>query len=338
MTGEAETESSVMLHPSRSIQECQIDLLLEEEFAAEPQFVRSFLAECKFKYEFIRVDQVSHSVSDKHGEADLVVIIDARNEVGDDIKFALLIEDKINASFQPEQGERYKYRGDEGKEHGIWNGFLTVLVAPASYIKNAHDFNAEVTLEKIKEWVCPSDPARKIFKQKKIDEAIQKKNSTGVQIVDVNMTIFRENYYNYLMDFNKRYGLDFSTRAPGPIYYGDTWFILKSVAYLPEWAEIRHMMPSGNIEINFKKRNLSNELLLNNMIDSDMLLTTTGINNQHATIRIKVPTIKQFDSFEREHLKVEAVLLNAKRLLDFFTGKKSEIESLLIPAPTFSAP
>ncbi len=323
--------STGALRPSRSIQEFRIDFLLEEEFAVDPLFAQSFLTASGVSFAIKRVEHVIHSVSDKHGEADLIVLLNAGRRNGDTVKVAVLIEDKINASFQPYQSDRYQQRGKEGVSAGKWDVFVTVLVAPSAYIRVPHGFDAAISLEQIKEWICPNDFARRDFKVAKINEAIQKKNSTGVQIVDEAMTAFRHSYFDYLQMFNVRRGTDFTMRAPGPTYYGDTWFQLKS-ATLPAWAEVRHMAPNGNIEISFKETEFSKAAALSEVLESDMNLIATGKYKQHVTIRLPVPPIPAFDSFERDQPKIEAALLSAERLWQLYQGRRAEFEAILMPA------
>ena len=95
-----------------TVDEVHIDFLLEEEFSVDPNFLRSFIeaaaksvdpttppefmmASCQLGGE-LRLISVRHSVSDLHGEADLIVLYQL-----DDTKerVAILVEDKIRAPF-----------------------------------------------------------------------------------------------------------------------------------------------------------------------------------------------------------------------------------------------
>src|SRR5262249_7297733 len=138
------------LRPSRSIQEFFIDLLLEEEFTVDPAFLQAFVDACHSPFLVKAAERVSHSVSDKNGEADLVVIVAVERPNGETAKLALLIEDKITAGFQPGQAERYRKRGEDGLSEGRWDSYVTVLVAPSAYIPHAHGFDTAISLEQIK--------------------------------------------------------------------------------------------------------------------------------------------------------------------------------------------
>ena len=318
------------LRSSRSIQEFWIDFLLEEEFRVDRGFARSFLAACNSTLNYLRTDQVTHSMSDKHGEADVVVLLSTTREPNRPERLALLIENKITAGFQPRQAERYRLRGEAGKSEDLWDAYLTVLVVPAAYIPTAHGFDAEVPLERIKDWICLNDPTRRAFKLARIDEAISKKNTTGVQIVDPEMTTFRAAYYANLQRFNHRQGTDFSMREPKDTYYGDSWFILKSNA-LPPRSEIRHMATAGNIELTFKDTDYAKAAGITELLEPDMTLVQTGKYQQHVTVRLPAPKIMTFNAFERDKEIIEAVLASAERLWRMFQRNRSRFETLLTP-------
>jgi len=319
------------LRSARSIQEFWMDFLLEEEFSVTSDFTRNFLTACDPAFKYGSTDKVTHSVSDKHGEADLVVLLSAIRNPDQSVRLALLIEDKITAGFQPQQAERYRNRGKAGKNDGLWDSFLTVLVAPQAYIPIAHGFDAAISFERIKDWLCLSDPARREFKLRRIDEAISKKNATGVQVVDAEMTAFRAAYYDYLQSFNARQGTDFAMRPPKDTYYGDSWFIFKSNA-LPSWSEIRHMASAGNIELTFKDTDYDRTTGIAELLESGMELIRTGKYLQHVTVRLRVPKIAAFHDFDDMQKNVETTLIGAEHLLRLFQRHQARFEEILIPA------
>lgn len=332
MTEEAAaSETQAGEHRKRSIQEFWIDFLLEEEFAADPSFLRDFVKACGVAGDSASVERVVHSFSDQFGEADLLVIVSMESPGGEQRKAALLIEDKINAALQPRQAERYRLRGEHGVSKGAWDSYVTVLVAPQAYVPPVHEFDRVVTLEQLKEWICRHDPLRRAFKIQRIDAAIAKKNATGVQIVDADMTAFRAAYYRCLQEFNRRSGAGFDMKPPKDTYYDDNWFIFKCSA-LPNWAEFRHMGRAGNVELSFKDTDVSKAEALRSLLDEDMQLLATGTHGQHTTIRLPAETINSYDDFERECSKVEAALVNADRIRRVCLGKLEMLLAILGPA------
>jgi hypothetical protein len=111
--------------------ERDVDLLLAEEFAVSPSFAAWFLEQTHcFQGIQAHVVEVGVSRSDATGESDLVVIFerqDGRN------RFALHIEDKINAPLQPEQETRYRLRADRAVQKGLYSAFEVILCCPKAY-------------------------------------------------------------------------------------------------------------------------------------------------------------------------------------------------------------
>lgn len=134
-------------------QERDIDLMLAEEFSVSPQFATWFLGRTsKFGGTDAHAVDVRVSVSDNLGESDLVVLFERPMTE----KFALFIEDKINAPLQPEQETRYRMRARTGVERGHFSDFEIVLCAPAGYIAHLERpelFDSHVSYESIAEFL-----------------------------------------------------------------------------------------------------------------------------------------------------------------------------------------
>ncbi|MEQ1935953.1 MAG: hypothetical protein ABL962_19025, partial [Fimbriimonadaceae bacterium] len=204
--------------------------LLEEEFRSDPSFAHSFMGACGLGLEAPEVVDVRHSMNDEFGEADLVVSFRSDDPSGG--SDVLLIENKINASFQPEQANRYRLRGESGVANGLWRSYRTVLVAPEKYIGAGHDFDAAVSLEQLSAWVCSQDSLRRAFEVERLKRAIDKKNTTGIQIIDETMTRFRAWYGSRIAD----QAVGFVPPAPRPAYYDDNWMEWRSNKLPPFFA------------------------------------------------------------------------------------------------------
>ena len=76
------------------------------------------------------ITSIKHSVKTVFGESDVEIWF-----VSGGRTYALLIEDKINASAQPDQHNRYEQRKEEYRKQGMADGFV-FLVAPNDYIKS----------------------------------------------------------------------------------------------------------------------------------------------------------------------------------------------------------
>ncbi len=163
-----------------NVTERTIDQILEEEFIINHDFFGQFLS-LLFEdslTEGARVTEAYRSVTQTRSggdESDIIVLF----EQGDK-SYAILIENKITASKQEKQPERYIERGVSGIRGGLWDSFETVLIAPNSYIeaRKDHDqFHNYVSYERIIQILDTtiSDERRRKYRKDAFWDAIQKK-------------------------------------------------------------------------------------------------------------------------------------------------------------------
>jgi hypothetical protein len=99
-----------------------------------------------------------HSVNTPNGESD----VEAEWHLASGERLLLLVEDKIGAAFQPEQGLRYRQRAENYVASGRAVRVRTLLAAPAGYPARDPDgaapFDRHLTLEAVLEW-CRSEEA-----------------------------------------------------------------------------------------------------------------------------------------------------------------------------------
>ncbi len=92
---------------------------------------------------------MKRSVTDSTGESDLEITLINSNQQ----TYKILIENTVNAGFQPEQAERYTQRGENYVQNSEICDYTTVLVAPETYFQNElKGFNARVNYEMICAW------------------------------------------------------------------------------------------------------------------------------------------------------------------------------------------
>jgi hypothetical protein len=72
------------------------------------------------------------------GENDIEVVATIQRTGSSPTKVGLLIEDKVDARQAMNQGERYRARAEFRVQHGSWEEFKCVLVAPQKYLDSAY--------------------------------------------------------------------------------------------------------------------------------------------------------------------------------------------------------
>ena len=106
----------------------------------------------------------------------------------------LLIENKIDASFQHRQAERYRERGQEYVERGSCDRFRTLLVAPQAYLgetPDRHGFDHTLSYEAVLGWVEQQGAAPELrLKQELLLAAIDKRRRGYQQVPNTDVRNF----------------------------------------------------------------------------------------------------------------------------------------------------
>jgi len=286
--------------------ERDMDLLLLEEFHCSSEFRQTFFNAVATQgadlntAEYPHLLSARHSVHDIYGEADLVVIFD--NKQGK--KWTLLIEDKINADFQPDQAERYLLRG----KNLYNNQFTTVLVAPQKYFGDPpsnHSFHARVSFEKIKEWLNTTTPgSRGEYKAALIDSAI--KRATAITENPVITAFFRSYWF-----MSKERLPELNLKNPGKLV--STWLNVPLPGNPSDTVMIIKL--EGRVDLHFSNmsKNLSQlKTRFGPYLTTDMGVVAAGGSG---TIRIIVPPLNPYQPFEEQTEHAFQSMVAALRLL-----------------------
>jgi hypothetical protein len=171
--------------------ERDIDLLLAEEFAVSDTFATWFLNQTRFAGKGARVADVYVSRADTTGESDLVVVLE---ETGGNSRFALLVEDKIDAPLQPEQAQRYRRRAQREIARGDYSEFEIVLCSPEMYREvqpKAASFDCFVSYEAISTFLKNAEASpRGIYRSNFIASAATKSVNTWTKTYDETTNAF----------------------------------------------------------------------------------------------------------------------------------------------------
>ena len=126
--------------PVESILERDVDLILLEELVTDNSFCEWFIDELNLP-KLISVNGAWRSISNFGlGETDILFSYNSFNN-----KIFVLIENKLDATFQDAQYERYTKRAKEYLDKKECDKSFAVLVAPNLYCQNQSDFQDYVT-------------------------------------------------------------------------------------------------------------------------------------------------------------------------------------------------
>ncbi|SDY97577.1 hypothetical protein [Halopenitus persicus] len=113
--------------------EQEVDFILVQLLETSVDFRQWLVRQAVPELEISRyLGSVMHATYAGEGESD--VEFGFRSVSGD--RHLVLIEDKIDASKQPDQVERYFNRGQYRVDRGSWDSFTVCLVAPESYVSD----------------------------------------------------------------------------------------------------------------------------------------------------------------------------------------------------------
>jgi hypothetical protein len=292
-----------------SVEERDIDFVLLEELSVNKEFCDWFTSRVYRRPIFASTIGAWHSVIGTKGrESDIVYLFKS----DDDGRMAVLIENKIDAPPQPQQGVDYRERGREGKQNDDWDDFITCIVAPAQYLssgKQAESYDRQVSYEEVMSFFVSrrARDTRYLYKAQLIREAIEK-NRRGYQaILSPEMSNFVKAYVEFVEQVCPSCGVQEAKPRPA----GSTWVIFKP-AGISQNVSLAHQLTAG-----FSKLFVANTAEQAETFKARFAPHLTpdvefGVSGKSVTLSLAVPKIDPLGhSFEEEkpHVRtgIEAV-------------------------------
>ncbi len=233
------------------IYERDMDLVLVEELESNGEF-RVWLAARVYGTDCFHAHvHATHSVVDESNrESDVVFCFLTPPSALDEepVRAAILLENKIDAIAQPNQGRDYRQRGNAGKDRGDWQEFRTCLVAPKAYLDAAHDranFDESISYEEILAFFASRKERDERFRWKArlVGDAIFKKQSGYTPTISDAATAFVQAYHRQAQAFPR-----LQMPAPKPRPLGSTWISFRPDS-LPKGASIEHQVTAGAVKL-----------------------------------------------------------------------------------------
>ncbi|WP_084883426.1 hypothetical protein [Vibrio sp. qd031] len=201
-----------------SVRERDTDLLLIEELHVKPEFQKFISTKLLPQYHIASFRGAWHSISTQDGESDVIVIFDDANGK----RVAALIENKVNASAQPRQAERYFERGKEGIENDTWDAFVTCLFAPKSYLNSdRQNYQTTLSYEAVQQFFIKTKSVRADYKARVLEAAIEHQRRSKQREVNESSTQFAHKYTRYMQ--NQHPDLSIKEELQGRAL-GHSWF------------------------------------------------------------------------------------------------------------------
>jgi hypothetical protein len=171
--------------------ERDIDVLLQEELIFNGILRAVFVTALSLSDE-LQINQCGLSVVDVTGETDLVADFSSGTMRG-----KILIENKIDAAFQPLQPQRYKDRVEAIKQQG--HSCYCVLIAPSSYLRSNPEgisyFNGTISYEDLASAIGAESTPRANYRAALVMRAVEQAKKSYILIPAENVTAFWNRVY-----------------------------------------------------------------------------------------------------------------------------------------------
>jgi hypothetical protein len=178
--------------PVESIRERDVDLILLEELSTDNAFCEWFIRELDLPC-LTAVNGAWRSITSfGHGETDILFSYNSNDK-----KIYVLIENKLDTSFQNEQFNRYIKRADEYVTKKECDSAFSILIAPRLYCENQSDFENYLTYEAIAERLEFVGTKRNLFKSDLLRIASEKLRRGYQPINSVPVQNFWKSYWQY---------------------------------------------------------------------------------------------------------------------------------------------
>jgi hypothetical protein len=295
-----------------SITERDIDLLILEELVCSQDFRVWFLRSVLGVDDGTAFLGALHSVSNELGESDLVIGFKKL----DGHEFAVLVENKVCANFQPDQAERYHKRGAKGVDAGHWGSFVTCVIAPKSYLaaeSGAEEFHHSCAYETLEEWfLSRSDGSERArFKATLLRYAIDKSRRKLPPVISPEVTAFWLAYWEMLNAKFPALQLD-KPGAKGPLA---DWPSIRS-DQLPARTSILHKWAQGFVDLQINGAAALAEKFTHAatpLLPPDISIEITG---KSLALSIVVPPLNRWRPFDAQTEQAGKGLTAATRLAE----------------------
>jgi hypothetical protein len=229
------------------IRERDVDLLLASELHGHPAFGAWVFASVGVPDITWRDAHVS--VSQENGESDLIIT----GTFADGSIVILLVENKVAASFQPDQDARYAVRAERMRATGHYRLVQTVLLAPDTYLESSGaTFDAELSYEAISSWLEQNGDLRSRFFVRTLNAGIEAQRRGYVAVPDEANSRFWDDYYRLA-------AAEFAAlrmAPPGVKPVGSTFIYFREALSRPitgRRADIVHKFTHGWVDLQFAR-------------------------------------------------------------------------------------
>lgn len=294
--------------------ERDIDLLLLEEFVASSEFRSWFLSQTGIEQKADLVE-ACRSVKTMNGESDLDLTFQGSSGL-----VKILIENKVDAAFQPNQPQRYAERAERYRVLGTYQEVLTVIMAPEVYFgdeSSAFGFDARVAYEGALAWFEQTGiGARKDYKLAILRGAIDRGRLGWKLVPHRGVSDFWRAYWKLC----EQIAPQLSMPVPKVEIPADSHFIGFRPAILSAGVSLWHKVAYGHVDLQFAgmgDKLAEMEQLYRSSLQPSMRIEKAA---KSAVIRVRVEPIDMtVTAFSSAETSIRQGIQAAMLLLDWYS-------------------
>lgn len=301
--------------------ERDVDFLLLEELQCNERFRRWVLDKVGSRPDAsTEIVRLARSVATFRGETDLLFV----HRDFDGAPRAIMIENKIDAVFTPNQAQRYQARGQDGIRQGEWGRYVVTLIAPQKRLEepDTAPFTNRISYEEAAAQLS-GDEIRRAFKRSVLQNACQTASRPWVQVIDPETTQwFREARALAAQDYPD---------LPLPLEHDraamNTWMIFCPEGYVPSRLVIEIKPAMGVVDLRFKGVTLGElRRALDGQLAAGMDTLAAG---KSCAIRLACPPADVRRAFSGQEALLRPMFAGALALMRLAEAHRPMIERLL---------
>jgi hypothetical protein len=295
--------------PIESIQERDIDLILLEELSTDNSFCEWFVQELNLP-NFTQANGAWRSISAFGlGETDILFSYNSNEK-----RIFVLIENKLDATFQLDQFYRYEKRAKLYIDKSRCDEAFCILTAPNLYCENQNYFDNYISYETIGKRLLFTGTKRNIFKNELLNIAVEKLRRGYQPINSEIVQKFWKSYWNY----KELKHPSLSMKQPGIVPHNSDWPILyddklKDVIFY-------HKLGQGNIDASFRGFSEKIEFKIREILPEN---TTLIKHSKSFSLRIFSGKIDRTREFDTQIIEVENGLNNIELIRNWLFENKN---------------
>ena len=312
--------------------ERDVDLLLAEEFSVSLPFARWFLEQLNVEAPsgLCVIDVTVSKVHDTLGETDLEVIYEI-TESDQCKRFAVLIENKINAPLQAAQIDRYRSRAEDALNSGQYQESRVILCAPEAYgltHPESKKFDAFISYEKIAEYLKTRSAN---------DDSSRDRYRAQFLIQTPRLSTLRQSSGDRTIDafWITLYGIaasDFRELEMQEPHFknGQMWTSFQPTV-MPRGVSVGLMLQEGWVDLTFANVLLKAfRAIVESFLEQGMSLQKKGLA---AVIRFNVKPLKVLDVAEDTETTIRTSLGACSKMVDFYKAHQQVLDSAAADSP-----